>query len=77
MGARALKHTNEAMAFITLFKTMRPEIKEEVRQMIADESEDSEIEKFTTISLQSWDMDDDGANESNIWEKFYNERKKL
>ena len=74
MATPAFKPTNEALAFMTLYKTMTPQIKEEVKQMIVDESEVEEL-KFTSLSLQTWDLEGDGLAESQLWERFYDERK--
>lgn len=37
MAPYILKYTKEALAFITLYRTMRPEVKEEIREMISKE----------------------------------------
>jgi hypothetical protein len=76
MTAYALKYTNEALAFITLYRTMRPEVKEEVRDMIIKETADNETDLLTSLSFQAWDEDTAAAiEESNVWEKFYNNHK--
>jgi len=77
MDARASKHTNEALAFMTLFKSMRPEIKEEVKEMIVHELENTDSEIFTSLSFQAWDAEDDAIKESEVWEKYYHERRKI
>lgn len=76
MDTPAFKHTDEALAFITLYKTMTSEIKKEVKEMIINETED-ESTKFTKLSLQSWDAENEDLDESKLWEKFYNESKNV
>jgi hypothetical protein len=68
----AIKHSKEALAFWTLFKAMKPEIKKEVRDMIINETIlDDEIttDMMTAMSLDSfqeiWD-----APENEHWEDF-------
>ena len=75
METTAFKPTNEALAFITLYKAMTPQVKEEVKQMIVGESDAEESSMFTWMSLQTWDLEGDGSAESQLWEKFYDERK--
>jgi len=76
--ASAHQHTNEALAFMTLYKTMAPEIQKEVKDMIATESENGEADMFTALSFEAWDMEDEHLEEeSAIWEKFYNEQKSI
>ncbi|MVN22928.1 hypothetical protein [Mucilaginibacter arboris] len=75
MKAPGFKHTNEALAFITLYKAMSPEIKEEVKAMIVDETNEAEALMFTTLSLQSWDLENEALEESELWENFYNQSK--
>jgi len=72
MGTAAVKHTNEALAFMTLYKTMPIEVKEEVKEMIVNEDETEDAAMFTSLSLQSWDND---LEENKVWEKLYNENK--
>jgi len=74
MAIAAAKHTNEALAFITLYKAMPAEVKEEVKEMIVSEAETEEAFLFTSLSLKSWEADDDLV-ENKLWEKLYNERK--
>jgi hypothetical protein len=74
MATLAIEHTNEALAFITLYKTMTAEVRQEVKEMIVNESENEEASLFTSLSLQSWEADDD-LEENKVWEKLYNERK--
>ena len=76
MSISVVKHTNEALAFITLYKTMPAEVKEEVKDMIVSEAENEETSLFTALSLQSWE-EDDALEENKIWEKLYNERKRV
>ncbi len=74
----SIKHTNEALAFITLYKTMTPDVKKEVKEMIVKEIDDEETDMLTTLSLQSWDLEDEHLEEeSAIWEKFYQEQKNV
>jgi hypothetical protein len=55
---------------------MRPEVKEEVRDMIIKETADNETDLLTSLSFQAWDEDTAAAiEESNVWEKFYNNHK--
>ncbi|MEX8546738.1 MAG: hypothetical protein V5804_03975 [Mucilaginibacter sp.] len=75
MAIPAFKPTNEALAFMTLYKAMTPQVKEEVKQMIVDESDAEEGSEFTSLSFQNWDLEGDGLAESQLWERFYNERK--
>lgn len=76
MATPAIKHTNEALAFLTLYKTMPSDVKEEVKDMIVSESENEEASLFTSLSLTSWEADDD-LEENKLWEKLYNERKSV
>lgn len=71
METTADNYTNEALAFITLYKTMSPKIKEQVKDMIVNDIEDKETDNFTSLSLQSWDNGNDGLEESKIWGKLY------
>lgn len=73
MGTPAIKHTNEALAFITLYKSMPSEVKDEVKELIVSEAENEEASLFTSLSLKSWEVDDD-VEENKIWENFYNSR---
>jgi len=73
METPAIKHTNEALAFITLYKTMPAEVKDEVKEMIVSEAENEEAFLFTSLSLKSWEADD--VEENKLWEKLYNDRK--
>ncbi len=78
MATPVLKHTNEALALITLYNAMTPEVKKEVKEMIVNETEDEETDMFTALSFQSWDTEDDNIEEeSAIWEKFYKELKNV
>ncbi len=78
MATPVLKHTNEALALITLYNAMTPEVKKEVKEMIVNETEDEETDMFTALSFQSWDAEDDNIEEeSAIWEKFYKELKNV
>ncbi len=78
METTAFKHTNEALAFMTLYKTMAPEIQKEVKDMIVLETEDEEIDMFTALSFEAWDMENEHLEEeSAMWEKFYNEQKSV
>ena len=73
-----IEYTNEALAFITLYRTMRPEVKEEVREMISKEKAENEIDQLTSLSFQAWDEDTKAViEESRVWEKFYNNRKNV
>ncbi|HEY5325525.1 MAG TPA: hypothetical protein VIJ27_00865 [Mucilaginibacter sp.] len=72
-----IKHSKEALAFWTLFKTMKPEVKKEVRDMIIDETASGVYEittdMMTAISLDSfqeiWD-----APENEHWDDFIKDR---
>jgi hypothetical protein len=73
-----VKHSKEALAFWTLFKTMQPEIKKEVRDMIVHEATLGDNYELTTdmmtaISLDSfreiWD-----APENEHWDDFIKDR---
>lgn len=75
MATPAFKPTNEALAFMTLYKAMTPKVKEEVKQLIVDESETKEELDFMSLSLQTWNLEGDGLAENQLWERFYNERK--
>lgn len=66
------KPTDEALAFITLYKAMNPKIKKEVKEMIINDFDDQAA--FTYLSLQSWDSETEGLDQSKLWEQFYNER---
>lgn len=77
MEVPAIKHTNEALAFITLYNTMTSEIRKEVKEMITSETEDEETAMFTNLSLQSWDAENKDLDESKLWEKFYNKTKNV
>jgi hypothetical protein len=72
--ATAIKHTNEAMAFMTLYKAMPAKVKQEVKEMIDSEVEAEQAVLFTSLSLESWDID---IAESEVWEKLYHERKRV
>jgi hypothetical protein len=74
MGIATIKHSKEALAFWTLFKAMKPEIKKEVREMMLDETalgNNNEIttDMMTAISQDSfreiWD-----APENEQWDDF-------
>ncbi|HAL83821.1 MAG TPA: hypothetical protein DCO83_17580, partial [Mucilaginibacter sp.] len=54
----AVKHTNEALAFMTLYKAMPNEVKEEVKEMIVSDAENEEAFLFTSLSLNSWHADE-------------------
>jgi len=73
-----LKPSKEALAFWTLFKAMKPEIKNEVREMIIHETAlvaDDELtsDMLTEISMEAfrdiWD-----APENEHWNDFINDR---
>ncbi len=70
MSALATKHSKEALAFWTLFKAMKPEVKEEVRNMIMDDN-DYEIttDEMTAISLDSFQQIWDSP-ENEHWNDF-------
>lgn len=73
-----IKHTNEALAFMTLYKTMAPDVKKEVKEMIVTEIDDEETDTLTALSFQSWDLEDEHLeDESVMWEKFYQEQKNV
>ena len=74
MEAPTIKHTNEALAFITLYKAMPAEVKNEVKELIVNDAENEEAFLFTSLSLKSWEADDD-VEENKLWEKLYNDRK--
>lgn len=59
MATQTVKHTNEALAFITLYKTMPAVVKKEVKEMIDNDLENEDATLFTNLSLSSWDADDD------------------
>jgi hypothetical protein len=75
MATPAIKHTNEALAFITLYKTMPARVKEEVKEMIDSEVDTEDAILFTSLSLKSWEEDSD-LEENKVWEELYNERKR-
>ncbi len=76
MEIQPSKYTNEALAFITLYKTMAPEIQKEVKKLIITELEDEEVNQFTALSFEAWDAENNQLEEENaIWEKFCNEQK--
>ena len=78
MAPNTLEYTDEALAFITLYKTMSPEVKEEVREMITKERTVNEIDQLTSLSFQARDEDTKAVvEESKVWEKFYNNRKNV
>lgn len=64
------KPTDEALAFITLYKAMNPKIKKEVKEMIINDFDNQGA--FTYLSLQSWDSETEGLDQSKLWEQFYN-----
>ena len=73
-----IKHSKEALAFWTIFKAMKPEVKEEVRDMIVyktalDDNSEITSDMMTAISLDSfqeiWD-----APENEHWDEFIKER---
>jgi len=76
MAIPAVKHTNEALAFITLYKAMPAEVKAEVKEMIVSDAESEDAILFTTLSLQSWE-DDDDLEENKVWEKLYHEHNRV
>jgi len=76
MATPAIKHTNEALAFMTLYKTMPDDVKEEVKEMIVSEEENKDIALFTSLSLNSWEENDD-LEENKVWEKLYNDHKRV
>ena len=76
MATHAFKHTNEAIAFITLYKAMPAEVKEEVKDMIINEAENEDAAFFTSLSLKSWEAEDE-PGENDVWEKLYNEHKRI
>ncbi|MGX5691165.1 hypothetical protein [Arcticibacter tournemirensis] len=71
----ARKPAQEALAFFTLFKSMRQEIKDQVKDLILKDSEDGDFtsEMLTSVSLESfkeiWE-----APENNHWDKFIKDR---
>jgi len=73
-----VKHSKEALAFWTIFKAMKPEVKKEVSDMIVYEKalgDNSEItsDMMTAISLDSfWEIWDAPQNEP--WDDFIKER---
>ena len=76
MAVLTNKHSKEALAFWTLFKAMKPEIKKEVHDMILHEATlDDEIttDMMTDISLDSfrkiWD-----APQNEHWNNFIKNR---
>ncbi|RYE09029.1 MAG: hypothetical protein EOP44_02520 [Sphingobacteriaceae bacterium] len=75
MEAQSAKYTNEALAFMTLYKTMAPEVQKEVKALIETENEE-DTDLLTAISFEAWDIENDKSEEeSAIWEKFLNEQK--
>ncbi|HWD90053.1 MAG TPA: hypothetical protein VG367_18125 [Mucilaginibacter sp.] len=77
---QTIKHSKEALAFWTLFKAMKPEIKKEVRDMMLSETSSDDNYEITTdmmtaISLSSfqevWD-----APENEHWDDFIKDRLK-
>jgi len=78
MATPVLKHSNEALAFMTLYNAMTSEVKKEVKEMIVKETDDEETGMFTALSFQSWNAEDDNIEEeSAIWERFYKELKNV
>ena len=77
MGTLTVKHSDEAMAFLTLFKAMKPEIKKEVGDLITQEAAfgDDELstDMITEASMNSfrqvWD-----APEDEHWDDFIKRR---
>ncbi len=73
-----LKPSREALAFWTLFKSMKPEIKDEVREMIIHETTLDGDEEFTTDALTEISMetfkDIWDAPENEHWNDFINDR---
>ncbi len=76
MATPAIKHTNEALAFMTLYKTMPADVKAEVKEMIVSEDENKDTALFTSLSFKSWEENDD-LEENKAWEKLYNEHKRV
>ena len=77
MTALALRHSDEAIALLTLFKAMKPEVKEEVRELIVNEQETAEDE-VTTDMMTAVSMDAFGdiwdAPENDHWDEFIKKR---
>ena len=75
MATQTLKHSKEALAFLTLFKAMKPEIKNEVRDIINREEEEIATETLTMASMDSfrelWD-----TPENEPWDDFIKGRLK-
>ncbi len=78
MQASTVKHSDEALAFWTLFKSMKPEIKIEVYKMLIDEADiiagdEVTADMMTAISSDSfqrvWD-----APENEHWDNFIKDR---
>jgi hypothetical protein len=70
MSVLATKHSKEALAFWTLFKAMKPEIKEGVRDMImGDNNYEITTDEMTAISLDSFQQIWD-APENEQWNDF-------
>ncbi len=76
MASQAIKHSNQALAFMALYKTMAPQVQKEVKEMIEIITENQEADLFTTLAFQAWDMENDQSEQENaIWEKHYKEPK--
>lgn len=75
MGVQTIKPAKEALAFLTLFKSMRQDIKDQVKELILKDSEKEEIttEVLTLASMESfkeiWD-----TPENDHWDKFIKDR---
>ena len=76
MAVLTNKHSKEALAFWTLFKAMKPEIKNEIRDMIMNETalnDEITTDMMTSISMASfqkiWD-----SPENEHWDDFIQSR---
>ncbi|MFB9843247.1 hypothetical protein [Mucilaginibacter ginsenosidivorans] len=73
-----IKHSKEALAFWTLFKAMKPEIKKEVRDMMLyetslDNGNEVTTDMMTAISLESFQEVWEGT-ENEHWDDFIKDR---
>ena len=81
MAISTAKHSEEARAFWTLFKAMKPEIKKEVCDMILHENTSDEDEEelssdmITAVSMESFQQVWN-APENEHWDDFIKERLK-
>ena len=76
MQALTVKHSEEALAFWTLFKTMTPEVKEEVYKILTEEAninDEVTTDMMTAMSLDSFQQVWDSP-ENEHWDNFIKDR---